>query len=285
MKWFQHDADATTDAKIKKLILRHSAEGYAVYFHCLELIAGDIGENNITFELEHDSEIIADNLKIRGNSTESGIEIVEKIMRTIVDLELFKSIGTSVFCFKLRKRLNSSMTSSPRLRALLKKENLPESIGKNKLKQTKVMTKSCSSHDRVMLDYTRLEEKKEKVKKENPDFDKVWAVYPRKESKVGARSNYEKLIKEGFEHEKLLECATRYARKVSKDRTEKNFIISPRNFFGEARRFEEYLEQQSSSEVGSMDGSGFVKKKCVNPECGYTWQSTANFCTVCGTDL
>ena len=60
MKWFQHDTDSTQDAKIRKLILRHGAEGYAVYFHCLELIAGTITKSNINFELEHDAEIIAD---------------------------------------------------------------------------------------------------------------------------------------------------------------------------------------------------------------------------------
>ena len=64
MNWFKHDTDASNDAKIKKLILRYSATGYAVYFHGLELIAAGINENNITFELEHDAEIIADNLKI-----------------------------------------------------------------------------------------------------------------------------------------------------------------------------------------------------------------------------
>ncbi len=51
MNWFQHDADSTQDAKIKKLIIRHGAVGYAVYFHCLELIIGDVSETNITLSL------------------------------------------------------------------------------------------------------------------------------------------------------------------------------------------------------------------------------------------
>jgi len=42
MNWFQHDTDATQDAKIKKLLIRHGAIGYAVYFHCRELISADI---------------------------------------------------------------------------------------------------------------------------------------------------------------------------------------------------------------------------------------------------
>ena len=104
MNWFQHDTDATQDAKIKKLIIRHGAVGYAVYFHCLELIAADISESNLTFELEHDSEIIADNLHIRGTSDKSGREVVEAIMVDIISLGLFTETDGRIFCLKLLSR-------------------------------------------------------------------------------------------------------------------------------------------------------------------------------------
>jgi hypothetical protein len=129
MNWFQHDADSTQDAKIKKLLIRHGAVGYAVYFHCLELIIGDVCETNITFELEHDSEIIADNLKITGTGEKSGREIVENIMRTIVELGLFTNENGHIFCYKLLKRINMSMTSNKGLReaiASAKEENHDE---------------------------------------------------------------------------------------------------------------------------------------------------------------
>lgn len=119
MNWFKHDTGATQDAKLKKLIIRHGAVGYAIYFHCLELIAGDVSETNITFELEHDSEIIAENLHIRGSAEKSGIAIVEEIMRTIIGLGLFQENGGRVFCFKLLKRLDLSMTSNPDFRKLI----------------------------------------------------------------------------------------------------------------------------------------------------------------------
>ena len=119
MKWFKHDSDAMTDSKIRKLILKHGAVGYAVYFHCLELIASSVSETNINFELEHDAEIIADDLKIVGNGTESGTDIVSKIMRTIVDLKLFEESEGHIFCFKLLKRLDTSMTSNKYFRSLI----------------------------------------------------------------------------------------------------------------------------------------------------------------------
>jgi hypothetical protein len=119
VNWFKHDTDATTDAKLKKLIIRHGAVGYAVYFHCLELIAGDVTESNITFQLEHDSEIIAENLHIKGSADQSGIAIVEEIMRTIIALCLFQESGGHIFCFKLLKRIDLSMTGNSKLRAAI----------------------------------------------------------------------------------------------------------------------------------------------------------------------
>jgi len=117
MKWFQHDSDATQDAKIKKLLIRYGAVGYAVYFHCLELIANDVSETNLTFELEHDSEIIADDLHIKGTATQSGQDLVEEIMKYIVELGLFTCSDNRIFCLKLAKRMSLSITSNSEFRA------------------------------------------------------------------------------------------------------------------------------------------------------------------------
>ena len=147
MKWFKHDTDASNDAKVKKLLIKYGVTGYGIYFHCIELIANDINEHNITFELEHDSEIIADNLKIKGTADKSGIEIVEEIMRYIIDLGLFTSQDEKIFCFKLLKRLDTSMTSSPKFRAM---------ITEAKDNHDLVMTESCKKR----VDKSKQEEKR-----------------------------------------------------------------------------------------------------------------------------
>lgn len=154
MLWFKHQSGATNDAKLKKLIIRHGPVGYAVYFHCLELITGDFDETNITFELEHDSEIIADNLKIMGSADKSGVAIVEEIMRTIIGLELFTESNGHIHCFKLLKNIDTSMTSNTKLRAMIvgAKEN-----------HDKIMT----HHDGVMQDKTR----QDKIKRVTPSAD------------------------------------------------------------------------------------------------------------------
>lgn len=157
MKWFKHDSNATQDAKIKKLIIRYGATGYAIYFHCLELIAGNVSETNLTFELEHDSEIIADNLRIQGSHDRSGIDLVEEIMRFIVEIGLFEQSNDKIFCFKLLKRLDASMAS----------DGFRRMIVKAKESHDRVMIESCPSHDNIMLDYTILDKTtKEKKRRE-----------------------------------------------------------------------------------------------------------------------
>lgn len=150
MQWFKHDTDSSIDGKIKKLILKYGTDGYAIYFHCLELIAGNITENNITFELEHDSEIIADNLKVKSRKNDlSDIDYVQEIMKYMVEIGLFEQNNGHIYCYKLLKRLDSSMTSSIKMR------NIIQSAKQN---HDTVMIQSCSNHDTVMQEENRKEE-------------------------------------------------------------------------------------------------------------------------------
>ena len=153
MKWFKHDSDASSDAKVKKLLIKYGAVGYAVYFHCIELIASDISDHNLTFELEHDSEIIADNLKINGTADKSGIDMVEEIMRYIISLGLFEQSGNRIFCSKLLNRLDSSMTSNKGFRDMILKAK-----GISSESHDVVMIESCKTRQ----DKTRQDKNKGK---------------------------------------------------------------------------------------------------------------------------
>lgn len=144
MKWFKHDADASIDAKIERLIMRYGLAGYGLYFYCLELIVGSIEEHNLTFELEHDAEIIA-------HRTGTHPDEIGEMMRFMVKLGLFEDHDGRITCYKVAKRLDSSMTSNPQLRAMIKRLH---EVGHDA-----VMTPSCLSHDPVMP-----EEKEEKRK-------------------------------------------------------------------------------------------------------------------------
>lgn len=97
MKWFKHDSDASNDAKLKKLRLKYGAQGYGIYWYCLELIARNVEKHNLTFELEHDAELIADDFKLSG-------DLVQHIMTYMVELELFENTDGIISCLKMATR-------------------------------------------------------------------------------------------------------------------------------------------------------------------------------------
>lgn len=97
MKWFKHDSDASNDAKLKKLRLKYGAQGYGIYWYCLELIARNVEKHNLTFELEHDAELIADDFKLSA-------DLVQHIMTYMVELELFENVGGVISCLKMATR-------------------------------------------------------------------------------------------------------------------------------------------------------------------------------------
>lgn len=97
MKWFKHDSDASNDAKLKKLRLKYGATGYGIYWYCLELIARNVEKHNLTFELEHDAELIADDFKLSS-------DLVQHIMTYMVELELFENVNGVVSCLKMANR-------------------------------------------------------------------------------------------------------------------------------------------------------------------------------------
>ena len=150
MKWFRHDSNASNDAKLRKLVLRHSGDGYAIYFHCLELVASSIEKNkDLTFEIEHDSEIIASNLNIKSEAGLSAIDKVNRIMNYIVELGLFESSGDVITCLKLAKRVDNSIVKNPQLKAIQQQIREKGLIPDNP-RQSETIT--------ARLDKTRLEE-------------------------------------------------------------------------------------------------------------------------------
>lgn len=99
MKWFKHDTHSLTNAKIKKVIIKYGAIGYAIYFHCLELIANELSKSKSIF-IKPNAELIANNLYITGNQEKSGKELVEEILQYMITLNLFEEHNGCFFCQK-----------------------------------------------------------------------------------------------------------------------------------------------------------------------------------------
>jgi hypothetical protein len=155
LKWFQHDSDASLDFKVKKLIRRHGATGYAVYIHCLELIALSISKDNPTLMLEHDNETIADNLKI------DNIKVVDNIINTIVELNLFQRYNDNIYCYKMAERLDNTESRNPDFNRV-----------KKEVRSYYVATTKKQRADEMRRDEIRTEEKR-KDKKRIDEIRKV----------------------------------------------------------------------------------------------------------------
>lgn len=152
MKWFKHDADANMDARLQEILLDYGLEGYGLYWYCIELITHKLDSDHITFELEHDARVIARN-------TGSSVQKVQEMMTRFVEIGLFENLDGTITCLKLAKRLDKSMTNSPKMREFI--ENVRE------------------RHDIVRKCHPRIEEEdreeeKKNIKKENEDkFNQV----------------------------------------------------------------------------------------------------------------
>lgn len=113
MQWFKHDSNAHTDAKLKRVRMKYGLQGYGLYWYCLELIAQSVEAHNLTFELEHDAEVIAYDVGLSR-------EIVQEMMVYMVNLGLFSADNNGrIFCIKMLKRMDSSMTSNAKMRQML----------------------------------------------------------------------------------------------------------------------------------------------------------------------
>lgn len=189
MKWIKHDTDANQDAKLQNVLLDYGLEGYGLYWYCIELIAGKVDKDNITFELEHDARIIARNV---GSTAQK----IEEMMRYFVKLGLFENSQGVITCMKLARRLDKSMTSNPEMRAIIESLKSHDSV----------MTES----ENVMQDKIRLDQSiKNTVDSDEstkPDFvatefDRFWRNYPTKKAKTSAEKSFRKFVRGKHENQ------------------------------------------------------------------------------------
>jgi len=242
MRWFKHDADASIDAKLQELLLDYGASGYGLYWYCVELIAQNVNENNITFELEHDARIIAKNLNLTLQETKD-------MMQKMITLGLFTPTKNQrIACYALARRLDQSMTSNPQFRAFIK--NVKEN-------HDAVMT----NHDLVMLEEKRREEKRLEEKREDnmspkgssSHFSVDVISYLNDKAKTNYRQGIKKTIslidarrREGFT---LEDFRTVIDIKTSQWLNDKkmNLYLRPETLFG--TKFEAYLNENQSEDV------------------------------------
>jgi len=224
MQWFRHDSMANTDAKLIKLRIKYGMEGYGLYWFCIELIANDVSAKNITFELEHDAEIIAHQTGIHH-------ERVQEMMAYMVKLGLFEQDGGIITCFKLAKRLDERWTRSEELKQVIKKHS--EKLSSDNLQIVDAI------REENIIEKNR---KEKEVKEKNVDalFDEFYSLYPNKKARKVARAAYGKVYQE---HEQIMAGLLAYKESPDWKKDNGKFIPHPSTWLNQ-RRWEDELEQK-----------------------------------------
>ena len=162
MKWFRHDSHCSKDAKLDKVLMKYGAEGYGLYWYCIEIIAGEVSSDNLTFEMEHDAEILAYRLKLDSLK-------VNEMMKYFVSLGLFEINPESkrIVCMALAKRTDEYTSKNPEIakiqNRLNKQQCLPTPSGQNR-----EVSDHITLHDTTLQDkediYTHWNSKNKTIK-------------------------------------------------------------------------------------------------------------------------
>lgn len=181
MKWFKHDSDSSLDKKLQKVRLKYGMQGYGLYWYLLEMVAINVEKHNLSFELEHDAEIIS-------FSTGISYELVQEMMSYMVSLGLFENQQGIITCLKMANRTDEYTQK------LLRNSGVP------------TVSRQCpdkvppNRREEKRIEETRIEEKRiEKTlvpsvrSKDDPDFDRWWKIYPKKRDKKKALAAWKRI--------------------------------------------------------------------------------------------
>lgn len=250
MKWFKHFTDAHDQNDLTKVRMKYGANGYAIYWYCLELIAGDLGyDDTITFELKHDAEVIGFNLQIDRIK-------VEEIMTFMVKLGLFEKVDHAITCLKLANCLDKKTTRNVNIHRVIDSAERVDPCPR----QTETSTDKSG---RFPLEVeVEVERPKELGQKNN--FDLFWSVYPRKVKKREALDIW-KRKKLGSQYQALI---TDVQNRLQKDDAWKNgFIPHPTTYLRGERWTDEIQittrepEMKSRSQVLRVGAQKNIKPK------------------------
>ena len=114
-------------------------EGYGLYWYCLELIAQNVEKHNLSFELEHDSEIIAHDTGIH-------YELVQDMMAYMVELGLFEQSEGIITCLKMASRTDEYTQKLIRTKGVVPtiSRQSPDKVPPNRIEQNRIEKKKTS---------------------------------------------------------------------------------------------------------------------------------------------
>lgn len=235
MKWYKHDANANCDAKLRHVRLKYGMEGYGLYWYCLELIAQNVERHNLSFELEHDAEIISADVGIH-------FELVQEMMMFMVDLGLFERSDGVITCLKLASR--SDEYTQKLLRNTLNvptvSRQCPDKVPPNRIEQKKTRTEETTT-----------------APKEPPEFAEFKEAYPERSGAQPwpkALRTIRARLKEGAQWSDFLEGAHRYgAFCAATERIGTEFVLQAATFCGSDKHYLELWQPPATKSERLQD--------------------------------
>ena len=231
MKWFKHDSDSSLDKKLQKVRLKYGMQGYGLYWYLLEMVAINVEKHNLSFELEHDAEIIS-------FSTGISYELVQEMMSYMVSLGLFENQQGIITCLKMANRTDEYTQK------LLRNSSVP------------TVSRQCpdkvppNRREEKRIEETRIEEKRiEKTlvpsvrSKDDPEFAEIKKIYPKRaggQPWAKARKAINARFREdpGLDWQLLIDGVTLYANYCEKtQQTGSQFVKQAASFFGPDKHF------------------------------------------------
>ncbi len=251
MKWYKHDANANCDAKLRHVRLKYGMEGYGLYWYCLELIAQNVERHNLSFELEHDAEIISADVGIH-------FELVQEMMMFMVDLGLFERSNGVITCLKLASRTDEYtqklLRNTPSVPT--KSRQCPDKVPPNRIEQNR-------------LDQNRKETTTAPAApKEPPEFAEFKQAFPLRSGAqpwTKALRTIRARLKEGALWSDFLDGAHRYAAYcAATDRIGTEFVLQAATFCGPDKHYLETWNPPATKSELRQDknidaGKGFLE--------------------------
>ena len=173
MKWYKHYSDMSNDVKIKRVIRKYGAEGYALYNYVLELIVRKLDKDSPLPDLEESSADVAYDLNMDTLK-------VEEIMWYCVEQGLFEQdeLTGRLTAHKIYKFLDKAQTRSPEIKMMIdnysKHKQLPD-----KTEQKNNGVNDCHGQPETVgtrVDKSRVDKSREGAQKKpdkSKDSDKV----------------------------------------------------------------------------------------------------------------
>lgn len=167
-----------------------------------------------------------------------------------------RNIRTAIKHLKLTGEITERVTNKYRVINVVNYDFYQSDSREATSKATNNLTTDRQTSDKQVT--TDKEYKNNKNIKNNiycPNFESLWAVYPRKTEKAAAYKAYQARLNDGFSETELLQAVKNYADQCEKEHREKKYIKQCKTFLGANTPFTDYTKGGEENAADTRNNS------------------------------